>query len=187
VERDPNRAPAYFALGVTHRAQNRLPEARTELEKAITLDRNDAGAILQLGVTLYFSGEPEAALPYLEQALRLSPGSANIHFYYYWIGADHSLMNHVDRAVDYFRKACAALPNYGPYHLFLASALGLRDDTDEAKTELAEAIRLRPAEFSSMTTLLNSPNFHDIGTPKFFAMRKKTFEAGLLRAGMPAE
>ena len=38
-----------------------------------------------------------------------------------------------------------------------------------------------------MTTLLNSANFHDTGTPKFFALRKATFEAGLLRAGLPEE
>jgi adenylate cyclase len=185
VERDPNSAPAYFALGVTHRAENRLPESRTELEKAITLDRNDAGSILQLGITLLFSGEPETALPHLEQSLRLVPGSANIHFQYFWLGFDHLLMGHVDRAVEYYRMTCAALPSSGRYHLYLASALGLRGDIDEARIELAVAVKSRPTEYESMTKLLNTQNFHDVGTPKYFDMRKKTFEAGLLRAGMP--
>jgi TolB-like protein/class 3 adenylate cyclase/Tfp pilus assembly protein PilF len=188
VERNPNSAQAYFALGTTHRAQNRLPESRTELEKGITIDRNHPGVALQLGITLLFLGEPEAALPHLEQALRLNPGSAEIHFFYFWIGYDHLLMDHVDRAVDYLGKACAALPQSGGYRLFLASALGLRGDTDEAKKELAEAVKFRPAgETSSMTKLLSSANFHDVGAPKFFAMRKKTFEAGLLRAGLPED
>ena len=182
---NPNSAHAYWALGVTHRAQNRLAESRTELEKAITLDRNYADAKLQLGITLLFSGETEAALPHFEQALRLTPGSTNIHFYYFWIGYDHLLMNHTDRAVGYFREACAGLPTSGPYHLFLASALGLRGDTGEAKTELGQAIKFRPGEFDTMTKMLNSANFHDVGNPKFFDMRKKTFEAGLRHAGMP--
>jgi TolB-like protein/Tfp pilus assembly protein PilF len=186
VDRNPNDARAYFALGVTHRAQNRLPESRTELEKGVTLDRNNAGVILQLGITLLFSGEPEAALPRFEQALQLNPGSADIHFFYYWIGYDHLLMSHVDRAVDNFRKACAALPQFSGYRLFLASALGLRGDTDEAKSELATAVKLQP-DFSSMAKILKLPNFHDTGTAKFFVMRQQTFELGLSRAGLPEE
>jgi adenylate cyclase len=186
VGQDPNIAQAYFALGVVHRNQNRLSESRTELEKAVTLDRNHSGAILQLGVTLLFSGEPEAALPNLEKAVRLSPNSANIHFQYYWLGLDHLLMNDAGRAVDYFRKACAVLPQSGPYRLFLASALGLKGDLDEAKTALAEAQQLRP-DFESLTKVLSSPNFRLVGSSKFLAMRKTTFEAGLLSAGMPAD
>jgi adenylate cyclase len=185
VDRNPTSAQAYFALGVTHRAQNRLAESRTELEKAIANDRNHVGAVLQLGITLLFSGEPEAALPYLERALRLNPGSADIHFFYYWIGLDYLLMNQIDLAVDYFRKACAALPQSGPYRLHLAGALGLKGDIDEAKMELAEAVTLRP-EYSSMAKLLNSANFH-VGSPKYLAMREKTLEAGLRRAGMSDE
>ena len=185
IERNPGGAQAYYALGAVHRLQNRLAQSRIELEKAIMLDRNHAGAILQLGITLLFSGEPESALPHLEQTLRLSPSSANIHFFYYWIGFDHLLMNQSDRAVDYFRKACAAAPQAAGYWLFLASALGLKGDIAEAKTVLAEAIKLMPND-NSMTKLLSSANYR-IGTPKFFAMRKQTFEAGLLSAGMPED
>src|SRR5262249_40702368 len=150
VERDPGSAQAYFALGLAHRSQNRLAESRTELEKAIALDRNHSGALLQLGVTLLFSGEPEAALPYVEHSLRLSPTSANIHFYYVWTSYIYLLMNQTDRTVDYFRKACAAAPQAGVYWLSLASALGLRGDVDEAKTALAEAQKREPEKYSSM-------------------------------------
>jgi adenylate cyclase len=185
VERDPGSAQAYYALGVVHRAQNRLAESRTELEKAITLDRNHAAALLQLGVTLLYSGEPEAALPYLEHALRLSPTSANIHFFYAWTGYDYLLMNQADRAVDYFRKACAAAPQVGIYWLSLAGALGLKGDIDDAKAALAEAQKREPEKYSSMAKLLASTS--KIGTPKFLAMHKKTFDAGLLRSGMPED
>jgi adenylate cyclase len=125
-------------------------------------------------------------LPHLEQALRLTPGAQNIHFYYFWLGYDHLLMDHADRAIEYLRKACTELPRSAPYHLFLAAALGLKGQLDEAKAELAEALRLRP-EPSTLAKLLNTPNFRDGATPQFFALRKKTFEAGLLAAGMPAE
>jgi len=188
VERDPNNPRANWALGVTHRAQNRLSESRTELEKAITLDRNLADGMLQLGVTLLFSGEFEEALPYFEQALRLNPGTSNLHFYYFWIGFDCQLMNQPDRAVGYFRKACAALPNNGDYRAHLASALGLKGDTEEAKAELILAIRLIPTvgEYSSIAKLRETSRYK-VGTPKFFAALKNTHEVGLRLAGIPDE
>ena len=186
VERDPNSARAYYALGAAHRLQNRLAESRAELERAIALDRNSASAILQLGITLLFSGEPEAALPRFEQALRLTPSTANIHFFYFWIGLDHLLMKNVDRAVDYFRKACAVAPQSGAYHLYLASALGLGGDIEEAKTALAEAIKLTPG-FASMTKAVSGGVYSSIGGAKYLRMRKETVETGLLRAGLSAD
>jgi adenylate cyclase len=186
VQRDTS-ADAYYTLGLLHRLQNRLTESRSELEKAISLNRNHGSASLQLGITLLYSGEPELALPHLEQALRLTPNSANTHFYYFWLGEDYLLMNQGDRAVDYLRKACAAgagAPQLRFYRLTLASALGLRGDIEEAKTTLAETRKLSP-NFDSMAKLMNS--FDKIGAPKFFSMRKKTLEAGLRLAGMPEE
>ncbi len=63
LERDRDRPKAYLALGRLRRLQNRLIDAKIELEKAIALDRNNATAILQLGITLLYLGQPDAALP----------------------------------------------------------------------------------------------------------------------------
>jgi len=186
IARDPNTERAYLALGMIHRLQNRLGESRAELGKAIELDRNNAGSRLQLGTTLLYSGQPEAALPHLEQALKLTPGTPNIHFFYFWLGYDHLLMGHADRAIEYLRKACTESPNFGGYHLSLAAALGLKGELEEAKQELATASKLK-LDTGSLAKLLSTPNFHDVGTPQYFALRRKTFEAGLLAAGMPAE
>ena len=125
-------------------------------------------------------------LPHFEKALRLTPGDANSQFFYFWTGYNHLLMNHVDRAIDYFRKASAAAPQVAVNRLFLASALGLRGDTEEAKTVLAEAQKQGPESYSSMTKLPSSANAR-VGSPRFFDMLKETFEVGLLRAGMPPD
>jgi hypothetical protein len=42
------------------------------------------------------------------------------------------------------RKAVAALPQIFYAHLVLAGALGLKGDLNEAKAEIAEALRLKP-------------------------------------------
>ena len=77
-------------------------------------------------------------------------------------------------------------PQSGVYHLYLASALGLRGDIEEAKTALAEAIKLTPG-YAAVTKVVSGVIYGHIGDPKYLHMRKETFEAGLLRAGLPAD
>jgi adenylate cyclase len=72
LERDPNRSTAHFAMGILRRMQNRLTESRIEFETAVALDRNHARAIFQLGATLALLGQPEAAIPHIEHAIRLN-------------------------------------------------------------------------------------------------------------------
>jgi hypothetical protein len=83
------------------------------------------------------------------------------------------------------RKPSGKEPARARRWLSLAGALGLRGDIDEAKTALAEAQKREPEKYSSMAKLLASTSI--IGTPKFLAMHKKTFDAGLLRSGIPED
>src|SRR5262249_36948785 len=82
VKRDPNNAIAPFIMGVLRRFQNRLTEAQVELERAISLDRNNAPAYQQLGWTQTLLGRPEAAIPNIEKSIRLSPQDPYIAHYY---------------------------------------------------------------------------------------------------------
>ena len=77
LERDANRSMAHYATGMLRRVQNRLAESQIEFEAAITLDRNNARALYQLGNTLMFVGQPEAGIPYIERAIPLNPHDPN--------------------------------------------------------------------------------------------------------------
>jgi predicted Zn-dependent protease len=66
LERDVNSSTAHTAMGMLRRSQNRLSEAKLELETAIALDRNNAFAICQLGQTLMWLGQAEAGIPPIE-------------------------------------------------------------------------------------------------------------------------
>jgi adenylate cyclase len=59
IERDASSPLAHFLMGVLRRTQNRLAEARIELESTIVFDRNYAPAILQLGLVSMFLGQPD--------------------------------------------------------------------------------------------------------------------------------
>jgi adenylate cyclase len=92
LEDDPNNPRAHISLGVLRRFQNRLGEARIELETGIALDRNNTAAFRNLGLTLMQMGKPEEAIPYVEKSIRLSPHDPNIVHNYASLGLCHLLL-----------------------------------------------------------------------------------------------
>jgi adenylate cyclase len=184
LEHDPNNAIAHVGLGILRRVQNRQGEARIELETAISLDPNHTVAFRVLGETLVQMGKPEEAIPYIEKSIRLSPHDPYMVGNYLWLGQCHLLLGHVDQAIELLRKARAANPRAFGTHLSLAGALGLRGDLDEAKAEVAEAIKLKP-EVNSLAAL--RAYFPWNTNPPLWALGEKTVNVGLRRAGFPDE
>ncbi len=183
--RDRNNSQALSTMGQLRRLQNRLIESQIELEKAIKLDPNHAGAILQLGITLMFLGQPDAAIPHIEKAILLNPRHQNIFYFYYWLGQCHLLLAHTDQAIDFLRKGRSANPQHPGTQMLLAAALGVRGDVNEARAILAEALKLK-LWFKSIAQLhADAPPY--MNNPQFAALREKTTEIGLRRAGMPEE
>jgi adenylate cyclase len=182
LERDTNHSMAHVTMGIVRRMQNRLSEAKMEFETAITLDRSNARAFFQLGQTWMWLGQPEAGIPYVEKAIRLNPHDQTLASHHATLGFCHLLLGHVDQAIDLLRKARAENPRSFVFHLWLAGALGFKGDLDEARTALAEAIKLKPKTNSLKQLSASSPGNSDFGT-----LREKTFYVGLRRAGMPEE
>jgi tetratricopeptide (TPR) repeat protein len=184
LERNAGSAWAHCAMGMLRRWQNRLAESKIELETAIALNRNYSVALRQLGITLTFLGQPEAATPLVEKSIRLDPHSPNIHVAYWAFGHCHLLLGDIDEAVDLFRKASAANPRLAYIQFDLASALALKGEIDEARAVLAEAIRLKP-DLNTLARLLAAyPNW---GNPQYRVLAEKTLWLGLRCAGLPEE
>jgi adenylate cyclase len=184
LERDAHHAMARAQMGLLRRVQNRLSEAQAEVEMAIALDPNSELALKQLGQILLFQGEPLAAIPHLERAIRLNPRGPNLWSIQWPLGQCHLLLGHVDEAIELFRTACAASPRAYYLYLNLAGALGLRGDLDEARAALAEALRLKPevnslARYRAVTPWITNP--------QHWGFRDKTLNAGLRRAGFADE
>jgi adenylate cyclase len=60
--------------------QGQYPKTEYHLERALILNPNDPRLVVQRGINLTFLGDPEAAIPWIERAMRLDPFSA--HRYY---------------------------------------------------------------------------------------------------------
>jgi adenylate cyclase len=177
LETDENSSWAHVLVGILRRVQNRLSEARMEFEAVIALDRNNARAFFQLGLTLLFLGQPERAIPHIEKSIRLIPHDPIAAIRYWGLGECHLLLGHADRALDLIMMARTLNPRLWYIHLDLAAALGLMGDLDEARAALAKAIELKP-EINSMAWLRSSP---------CWGLYEKTAVVGLHRAGFPAE
>ena len=171
-------------MGVLRRVQNRLSDSKIELETAIALDRNNARALQQLGLTLMWLGKPETAIPQIEKAIRLNPFDPNIASYYWALGASKLVSGGIDEAANVLEKARAANPRLFFVHLWLAAPLALREETDEAKSALAQSLKLKP-EISSLARWRAEYPWY--GNAQFVALAEPTLYAGLRRAGFPEE
>jgi tetratricopeptide (TPR) repeat protein len=158
-----------------------------EFETAIALDPNNAGVVRAVGVNLLLLGKPEMALPYLEKAIRLDPRSPYIFNVYAALGRSHIFLDRIEEGVALLRTARALAPNSYFVHLYLAGALGLKGDVEEAKSEIAEAVKLRPKANSIAGWHAIQIGQQGLGNPQYQALQEKTIIAGLRRAGFPQE
>ncbi|HEV8030231.1 MAG TPA: adenylate/guanylate cyclase domain-containing protein [Stellaceae bacterium] len=184
LERDPNRSMAHYAMAMVRRSRGQLIESKMEFEAAIALDRNNARAYFNLGQTLVFLGQPEAAIPHIEKALRLNPYDPNVAAFYWSLGMCRLLLGDADRSVELLIQARASNPRLFYVYLWLAGALGLKGDLDEAKAALAQSIALKP-EINSLARLREYQPW--MINPPYWALREKTVNVGLRRAGFPEE
>jgi TolB-like protein/Tfp pilus assembly protein PilF len=178
LERDPNNARAHEAMAWLRRSEKRWTEAKIKFEMARALNHNYAVAAYGLGETFRFLGQPEVAIPYIQKAIQLSPRDPVMYAFYYGLGANHLLLGETDKAVELLKTARAENPRLWYIHLWLAGALAIKGDLDEAKATLAEAIRLKP----EMNSLKQYSKFAS-GNSAYMALRAETLDAGLRRAG----
>jgi adenylate cyclase len=188
LDADPYRSYSHTYLGLLRRFQKRWGEARSELEMAIALDRNNSGAIRQLGMLLEFTGQPELAIPYVERSLRLNPreGASAAGIALAVLGTNYFFIGEVEKAIDLLKKAWTEHPKIFWYRLILAGALGIKGDIDEARSAIAESLKLKPA-VNSVAAWRDWLVSVRLEHPQFLALMDKTVGAGLRRAGFPAE
>jgi TolB-like protein/Tfp pilus assembly protein PilF len=181
----PRNALAHLTKGRVLRAQNRGEEAVPEVEAALALNRNFVGALNELGWCKICAGPLDEVIPLEEQAIRLSPRDPDIRWRYFRIGIVHLLQSRIDEAIVWLGKARSAMPSVPIVRSGLASAYGLRGETDRAAAELAEARRLSNDDRYSSIARLRVLGYW--GVPKIQALVEAAYFAGLRKAGMPEE
>jgi tetratricopeptide (TPR) repeat protein len=129
-------------------------------------------------------------IPFLEQAIRLSPHDPQIVNFYVRIGLLHLLQSRIDKATIWLGRARSADPEHPMVRAYLASAHALISQIELATAELAEARRLSADDrFSSITRLKAAglTGSGSWGVPQVRELYETTYFVGLRLAGMPEQ
>ena len=168
----PNLALIRQSLAITYHLQNRFPEAISEFNRALKLDKTLWGSCLFLGMDYYKTNQFALAIQPLEKSISLNAKMAEPEARY-WLGATYSALNRQEDAVRELRRDLALRPKdvdvlYNLVRAYDQSAAGVferlgriephsaavsilqaerlmeENRTDLARLECRKAVRLRP-------------------------------------------
>jgi Flp pilus assembly protein TadD len=122
---------------------NRHDDATLAIRKALDLSPNHSLAKANLGMVLTYSGEAEAAIPVLKDAMRQSP------IYPDWFLSElaraYFQTGRYDDAVQVLERSLEHDPEGGEALILLAAAHSSAGRLDEAKAALVKFLEPRPA------------------------------------------
>ena len=177
---DPNEEYAQAALGIVLAFSGRPEQALHCFDHAIRLNPNFVNAIAGKGIALSNAGSEnsEAAIEYLQKAIRLSPRDGAMCFWLGQAGFAEFWRQHYDQAIAYGEAARQANPKFPSGYRLLAACYGMTGQKDKAREAVAALLRLQPgASVSAMREILASFTDHKDELEVYFE--------GLAKAGLP--
>jgi eukaryotic-like serine/threonine-protein kinase len=112
---DSTLGPAHAVLGSVYRDRLQWAEADRAYERALSLTPNDPETVEQYGQLLFWSGQPEAALTWMERARALDP-LAPIPAT--TMGVAYVFLHHYDSSAAVLRQAAALGPDLPITHMW---------------------------------------------------------------------
>ena len=142
----PDHPGVYSALAGWHVLRGDFEEGVTAGDRAIELAPTNA-PIVGTGAMIHFLvGEPDAAIAYGRQALRLTPG-IHLRWIMYWVANAELLLGETDKAEALYREILSGDPEalwIATSNAFLALIEAERGNEDEAARMMAKALELAP-------------------------------------------
>ncbi len=117
---------------------------RTAARRALEMNPNSVPICWMAGWVIMFAGDPEAALPIFERALRLSPSDPQANFLLNGMAMSHLVLGRPAEAFEYASKSAALHPDIDVTYYILVPACGHLGRTEDAKTAIAKLLSLAP-------------------------------------------
>ncbi|RXG84560.1 adenylate/guanylate cyclase domain-containing protein [Bradyrhizobium vignae] len=175
----PDHAVAHRILGGAYIFTNRPAQGIAECERALEIDRNLVGAHSAIGIAKFFMGRGAETEGHIVEALRLSPRDIFAHRWMHIAGMAKILIGADTEAVAWLRRSIEANRNFPAAHFWLAAALGLLGERDEARSAAKVGLKLDPGFTISRLLVSEASN-----NPTYLAERERVCE-GMRLAGVP--
>jgi adenylate cyclase len=119
--------------------EGQFGKSEHHLERAMALNPNDPRLIVQRGINSTFGGDPEAAIPWIERAMRIDPFSA--HRYYLDLVRALFMSQRPAEAIAVLERNTR---DHWEHYLWLAASYAAADEETMAHQVGQQAIALRP-------------------------------------------
>jgi TolB-like protein len=137
---DENNAECHRIMCRIALLQGQFAKSEHHLECALALNPNDPRLIVQRGINLTFLGDPEAAIPWIERAMRLDPFSG--HRYYLDMVRALFMAGRPAEATLVLERGART---HWEHYLWLAACSAVTGKESAAKQAGQEAMTLRPS------------------------------------------
>jgi TolB-like protein/Tfp pilus assembly protein PilF len=173
---DPDDAFALVLYGWFHIRHRRDFSRGIEIvERAAGLNPNNT-SVLELTVAAHlYAGDLDKVIALGTRTLQLSPGAPLRYAMMTNIAAAHNSVGRHEEALDYATRVVELEPNYLYGHIHLAIAYAQLGQIEQARDEVAEALRIRPDANMAVTMK------ERIRPPE----RTARWEEALRKAGLP--
>ena len=173
LQKSPQVAFVHYIAAVFYLWKKDLDRSAAEADVALNLNPNYAQAHNSRGIVNIYGGQPLAAVPHIEQAIRLDPAIKHLYVHFlgsaYLVAGDFKLPRPVQGAHPARRPLSRA---------FLAVALGHLGEAEEAGRVWRELMEINPKySFAEHVGRLPFRNQADIDR----------LAEGLSKAGIPAQ
>ncbi|MCP5423313.1 MAG: winged helix-turn-helix domain-containing protein [Chromatiaceae bacterium] len=141
---DPTLPEIHWVLGYVKTQQRHHDEAVGHLDEALRLDPRFADALALKGGIMTYTGHPAKTITLLREAMRLNPAAG--YLYFMTLGRAYFFLNDPDQALINLREALSRNPVSLEVRVYLAAALQLAGEREDAEWQ-AEEIRSIDPDF----------------------------------------
>ena len=129
-------------LAAVEYLKGQFDRAIVDAKRSITIDPNYPFGYVHLANALIFSGRPSEGIEWLQKAMRRDPRKADMYFFS--MGAAYFAMGRYQDSVSAFQQSLNASPNSPAVHVYMAVDYIELHREDDARAEVAEALRINP-------------------------------------------
>ncbi len=175
----PENPDAHVHLGAVYVNTNRSAQGISQSERALALNRNLAGAHVNIGLAKCYIGRAEETEAHINEAIRLSPRDTSAYLWLAMAGYAKLLLSRDEEAAVLLHRSIEANRNYALPRFWLAAALAHLGRFDEARAATQAGLALNPN-----TTLSGIRNVRRSDNPIWVVQRERLFD-GMRKAGLP--